>query len=80
MRLHRDGYIQASHLEVKVPAEVYRRANSAGMFWMDSLMRTIGDHLGLVIEDVERSLIIPDYGADGYAVDMRSSWHPPSRR
>ena len=76
MRIHREGYIQARRLEVRLPPSVFRKAITVGMTRNEGIEREVCHHLGIKVEGVARFRIIS--AKEGLVV-LESDWVQPSR-
>lgn len=79
MRVHQDGHIQASRLEVWLPADAVRRARACGATIGEGLEREAEKFLGIEIDGAGRCRLT-DTDGDLRLVLIESDWVAPSRR
>ncbi len=79
MRVHRDGYIQASKLELEVTDDLIRRAQQSYTYLSVGFEAEIEKFFGISIEGCERSRILPMRPDDRKVrILIESSWRRPS--
>lgn len=75
-RVHRDGHIETSRVELELPPEVIWRAMHVGPTRVGGIEREIAKHLGIELKGVLRVRIAdPSKGL----VIIESDWARPSR-
>jgi len=83
MRVHRDGYIQASKLELCASEDLIRRAQSSYSYVTLGFEAEIEKFLGVSIDGAELVRFIPSpYGDPDRSrrILIESSWRAPSGR
>jgi len=79
MRLHRDGYIQASRLEMSLPSDRWFSAINVGSYRNKGIEREIERELGISIDGVLRVRSNIDIDTGDFLVRVESDWARPTR-
>lgn len=79
MRVHRDGYIQASKLELEVTDDLIRRAKQQYTYLSLGFEMEINKAFGIDIEGASRTRILPMQPGDRKRrILIESDWKRPS--
>ena len=79
MRLHRDGYIQASKFECRLNLERWNRAINCSKYRNKGIEQQVEEALGVEIDGALRLRGYTDFECNHVAVTIESDWVRPTR-